>query len=195
MYLMLLPMKLLKQIFENLTPHWFFDIPIQLNNNKSQTTKQSGDCRIDWTSCDQSYSGETGLELSHRIRKYKYDIRQMKPEAGIANHVAETHHSFDFNNERILFPCDNVRKWHYLLTFEFLLICYFICLDRTMNLVLHLKMYCYIKKNFKERGFKKKAICAFVYILDCSEIIETVLTQLHDPRSQVGSCVQIFFVA
>ena len=78
--------------------------------------------------------GETGrqlTELSQRIKEQKYDRSQMKPESDIANHVAETHYSFDFKNARILYPCNNVKR-RYIV--ESSLICYFTRLDIALNL-------------------------------------------------------------
>ena len=62
--------------------------------------------------CDKSYIGETGRSLNKRIKEQRVDIRHQKSESGVAQHVFETGHQFDFNSSKIIFPSSDVVKRH-----------------------------------------------------------------------------------
>ena len=69
----------------------------QLINNKPPSTRQSGVYKIDCDSCHKSYIGETGYDLSIRIKEHTDDLGLgKKAESGIVNHNKETGHSFNF---------------------------------------------------------------------------------------------------
>ena len=67
--------------------------------------------KIDCDSCHKSYIGETGRDLSIRVKEHIDDLRLgKKEESGIFNNNKETRHSFDFGNAGIIFSCKNKRK-------------------------------------------------------------------------------------
>ena len=58
------------------------------------------------------YIGETGRNFSKRVKEHKTDIKKNKPFSGIARHVNSTGHNFDFENCRVIYPCNDQSKRH-----------------------------------------------------------------------------------
>ena len=103
----------------------------QVNNNKPPSTTASGVYKIDCKSCNKCYIGETGRDLSIRIKEHKYDVKKSKPESGIADHHMETGHNFNFKKARIVYPCNNKKNMRIV---ESSLIWYYTRQDRAVNL-------------------------------------------------------------
>ena len=64
---------------------------------------------LDCESCPSIYVGESGRQVKDRMKEHQSDILKKKPVSKIYCHTAETGHSFDFENVRILDSCSNVR--------------------------------------------------------------------------------------
>ena len=58
------------------------------------------------------YIGESGRNLNLRMKEHRKDIERMKEESGVANHVKECDHFFDFESAKVLVPCSDRRKRH-----------------------------------------------------------------------------------
>ena len=78
------------------------------------------------------YIGESGRKLETLIKEHKKDITDMKAESGVTNHVSNTGHSFDFNNAKIVFGCNNVARRH--IVESALIKCHYSKQDRSVNL-------------------------------------------------------------
>jgi len=82
---------------------------------KNKLTNQSNDVgvyKINCLECEKSYIGETGRNVKIRVKEHKHDIVINKQTSGIARHVHETGHSFDFENTKVLYPCNDLSKRH-----------------------------------------------------------------------------------
>ena len=125
--------------------------PLSGAANKPPYTRQSGVHKIDCESCHKSYIGETGRDLSTRVKEHTDDLRLgKKAESGIVNHNKETGHSFDFGNARIIFPCKNKKKMQIV---ESSLIWYFTRQNRAVNL-----NYGFAPKNMLFSYYIKKSV-------------------------------------
>ena len=80
--------------------------------NKPKDKPTSGVYKIPCKDCEKSYIGETGRCLEKRITEHKKDIVMQKSESGVAEHVRESDHFFDFKNAKIIYPSKNVVKRH-----------------------------------------------------------------------------------
>ncbi len=84
-----------------------------MNKNKpSQKSTDHGVYKIPCKCCDKFYIGETGRDLAQRLKEHKTDIINRKSHSGVANHVLETSHNFDFEQAKIVYPCSDKRKRH-----------------------------------------------------------------------------------
>ncbi len=88
---------------------------IYVRNTPSNKLSDCGVYTIPCKVCDQMYIGETGRDLSIRIKDHKKDIVNRKIESGVANHVLTTGHNLDFDKARVVSPCPNTTKRHILL--------------------------------------------------------------------------------
>ncbi len=82
------------------------------NNPTNSKSIQCGVYKIPCKVCNKVYIGETGRDLSKRLTEHKNDIVNQKPESGVAAHVFETSHNFDFEHAQIVYSCNNKLKRH-----------------------------------------------------------------------------------
>ena len=82
------------------------------NALSSKTANVPGVYRIKCKDCDNCYYGETGRNIVTRIREHKRDIRMNKLESGIASHVNNLDHNFNFSEAKVIFPCNDKFKRH-----------------------------------------------------------------------------------
>ena len=75
-----------------------------ITKNRPESNIECGVYKIPCKDCDQSYIGETGRNMDARFREHKTDIAIQKKDSGVASHVMETNHSFDFENAKIIWP-------------------------------------------------------------------------------------------
>ena len=109
---------------------------------------------INCAKCDKSYIGETGRDLKTRISEHKGDIKKNAKGSGIAKHVHDTGHNFDFNNAQVIFPCTNVHKRHIV---EASLIDYFGCYACNLNngfVELDKSIRHYVRKSIRFKNFR-----------------------------------------
>ena len=83
-----------------------------LVKNKPKVNHESGVYKIPCKSCEKSYIGETGRTLTKRIEEHKKDIEKQKPDSGVAEHIRDTDHFFDFKKAKIVYPSKNTLKRH-----------------------------------------------------------------------------------
>ena len=85
-----------------------------LTNNKppKPAEKEAGVYRINCTSCEKCYIGETGRNLPTRIKEHKRDVRTNKIASGLAVHSNTVFHNFDFNSAELIFKSNNLEKRH-----------------------------------------------------------------------------------
>ena len=84
----------------------------KLINNNPQPVTSCGVYKIPCGDCPKFYIGETGRDLSVRIKEHVKDIEHNKPESGVVTHVNATGHYFDFAGANIIFPSNNLQKRH-----------------------------------------------------------------------------------
>ena len=83
------------------------------NRPKAVNVKEgAGVYKIPCGGCEKVYFGESGRDLSKRVKEHKKDIERMKEESAIANHVKDCDHFFNFDDAEVLVPCSDVRKRH-----------------------------------------------------------------------------------
>ena len=99
--------------------------------NKPKALFKTGVYTVPCKGCPQVYIGETGRKLETRITEHKRDIRKMKAESGIANHVMKFDHKFDFKNAHIVFDSNNLSVRHVV---ESALICHYTKRGLSINL-------------------------------------------------------------
>ena len=105
----------------------------QIVYNKPKSLTHSGVYKIPCKSCQKQYIGETGRDLDTRISEHKKDIKPkviQNKESGVASHVFNTGHSFDFENAKIVHDCDNKTERHIV---ESVLICLYSKQDLTVK--------------------------------------------------------------
>ena len=78
--------------------------------NKPKDKPTSGVYKIPCKDCEKSYIGETGRCLEKRITEHKKDIVMQKSESGVAEHVRESDHFFDFKNAKIAHYSKSIHK-------------------------------------------------------------------------------------
>ena len=85
-----------------------------ITKNRPESDIECGVYKIPCKDCPKSYIGETGRDLSARFREHKSDIQIQKKDSGVATHVMDTNHSFDFENAEIIWPSmpNNISKRH-----------------------------------------------------------------------------------
>ena len=82
------------------------------NKPKDSNLEGVGVYKIPCNDCEKFYIGESGRNLKLRMKEHKKDIERMKEESGVANHVKECDHFFDFDSAEVLVPCADRRKRH-----------------------------------------------------------------------------------
>ena len=110
MYIQLYDDNLLKQGIAKLLHPWRGHKLIK--NSPSSTDIQAGVYKIPCKSCNKFYIGETGRDLSVRIKEHKTAVKNLKTDNGISNHTLETSHIFNFEKAELLYPCKNLHKRH-----------------------------------------------------------------------------------
>ena len=60
-------------------------------------------------SCPSVYVGETGRQTRDRMKEHQFDIVKKKAMSKVYKHTAETGHSFNFDDVKILDDTSNVR--------------------------------------------------------------------------------------
>ena len=102
----------LTQFNTNLVFNYENKLSHNLVMNKPKDKLTSGVYKIPCKDCEKSYIGETGRCLQKRITEHKKDIVMQKSESGVAEHVREFDHFFDFKNAKIVYPSKNIAKRH-----------------------------------------------------------------------------------
>ena len=138
----------LHQLGTNLVFKYDNKLSHNLVKNKPKINNEAGVYKIPCKSCDKSYIGETGRSLKKRITEHKKDIVLQKYESGVAEHVRETDHFFDFQNAKIVYPSNNTLKRHII---ESTLISTLQKTDKTCNLNLGFAPHnVFLTKHLKE---------------------------------------------
>ena len=61
-------------------------------------------------SCDKSYIGQTGKDLSDRLKQHKQSIRYGQENSAIFTHIRDYNHCIDWNNARkIVNNCNDIQ--------------------------------------------------------------------------------------
>ena len=85
----------------------------KLNKNSPKCSDTpNGVYYIPCKGCPKGYLGETGRELKQRIKEHKNDIVRQVPESGVATHVREQGHKFNFDKAEFIVPCSDKKKRH-----------------------------------------------------------------------------------
>ena len=87
------------------------------NALKTKADNIPGVYKINCGGCDKLYIGETGRNLSIRVKEHKKDVQNRhqinkKLSSGIVSHTDNCFHNFDFDNSKMLFPCNDLSKRH-----------------------------------------------------------------------------------
>ena len=102
-----------------------------ISKNRPVSNLDCGVYKIPCGDCPRSYIGETGRPLIQRLKEHKADIKIHKKESGVASHVIETQHRFDFDNAKIIYPSHHLSKRHIV---ESAVICHYTESDLCTNL-------------------------------------------------------------
>ena len=104
---------LLKSMNKNVIFKYNEKIGKKLCKNKlSNKSCDVGVYKIDCLDCEKVYVGETGRNVNVRVKEHKHDIVIDKQNSGIARHVHDTGHSFNFANTQVLYPSNDLSKRH-----------------------------------------------------------------------------------
>ncbi|XP_044766764.1 uncharacterized protein LOC123322809 [Coccinella septempunctata] len=74
--------------------------------------------RIDCSTCEGAYIGQTGRRLNTRLEEHKRDTRLMRSTTGLARHTVDTGHIMNLNDVNILRKVNNHNKRLFLESAE-----------------------------------------------------------------------------
>ena len=80
-----------------------------VSSNTPKSLSPKGVYRINCNNCDKFYIGETGRSLADRIKEHKYDLRNNNLNNAMFVHSLDNGHSFNFNNAKIIIPCNDTQ--------------------------------------------------------------------------------------
>ena len=87
-----------------------------VSSNTPKSLSPKGVYRINCNNCDKFYIGETGRSSAERIKEHKYDLRNNKLNNAMFVHSLDNDHSFNFNNAKIIIPCNDTQTTCLLYT-------------------------------------------------------------------------------
>ena len=68
--------------------------------------------KIPCNSCNKCYIGETGRDLSIRLKEHIRDVKDKKISSAPFNHFINTGHSLNYDNTQLIYKNSNVYKRH-----------------------------------------------------------------------------------
>ena len=101
----------LKQFDTDLVFSYKNKIGTSLSKNKPKSTISCGVYTIPCNDCPEVYIGETGRDLHKiRVKEHITDVKNNKPESGVAQHSNKNSHTFNFDKAEIIYQCHKTRK-------------------------------------------------------------------------------------
>ena len=94
-------------------PHFENTIRKKVCSNKLETSTQDnipGVYIIPCKDCNQTYVGESGRNLDIRIKEHKKAVTSWDTKSAIANHCWNNNHRMDFDNSKIVYKCNDIKK-------------------------------------------------------------------------------------